>query len=486
MKKVVLASILVPIVLLPFVVTFSVSLTQKNKYTESYYAALIDKYNRLESIKGKKKIIVVGGSNVAFGLDSLKLKEYFPDYEVQNFGLYGALGTKVMMDLSLNNISKGDIVILAPEVSAQSMSLYFNGDAFLKATEERKELFFNLPFDNQKQVIGSYFGFIKERSKLNQPVSLDKNTVYRRSKFNEYGDISYMEELDGEIVSFRNSNIMNLGYDSNNKVKINKSIISSDFISYANKYANKIKDKGAEIYFDYSPINSLSVIQPSRDESAIYQEYLQDNLVFPVIGNIRDYIIQSDYFYDTNFHMNDTGALYRTILLIRDLYTQYGKADKIESFPQPPVKHDYEYKETEEDIINQKYFTYEEVDNGVIITGLSDQVTDNKELRFPGFINHKRVLRYEYRSEVKNDTIVRLIIPECKIEIANKFFDNFTKLSRVDILEKSPTNISVGVDLIGDKDDFRFYVPIGSYYSYITDYYWMNYSWMISTDSGWF
>ena len=43
-------------------------------YQDSYYAELPEMYRRLESVEGPK-IVVVGGSNVAFGLDSALLEE---------------------------------------------------------------------------------------------------------------------------------------------------------------------------------------------------------------------------------------------------------------------------------------------------------------------------------------------------------------------------------------------------------------------------
>ena len=64
------------------------------------------------SVEGKK-IVIVGGSSVAFGFDSQKIEQAFPGYKVVNFGLYADLGTKVMLDLSEDHISEGDIVIVA-------------------------------------------------------------------------------------------------------------------------------------------------------------------------------------------------------------------------------------------------------------------------------------------------------------------------------------------------------------------------------------
>lgn len=69
----------------------------------TYYAVLGDMYTRLKNTDGKK-IVIIGTSSVAFGVDSALMESELAlageNYSVVNFGLYGALGTKVMLDLS--------------------------------------------------------------------------------------------------------------------------------------------------------------------------------------------------------------------------------------------------------------------------------------------------------------------------------------------------------------------------------------------------
>ena len=61
-----------------------------NQYLNNYQASVIDKIQRLESIK-EPKIILVGNSNVAFGINS-KMIEDALGMPVVNLGLHGAMG----------------------------------------------------------------------------------------------------------------------------------------------------------------------------------------------------------------------------------------------------------------------------------------------------------------------------------------------------------------------------------------------------------
>ena len=109
MKKTIITAICVILVLLlPIGGVTGIAVALPEQYGNVFTSRLSEKYDRLNSID-EPKVIVVGGSSVAFGLDSELLEEYM-GMPVVNFGLYAALGTKVMMDLSRSNIGEGDII----------------------------------------------------------------------------------------------------------------------------------------------------------------------------------------------------------------------------------------------------------------------------------------------------------------------------------------------------------------------------------------
>ena len=120
-------------VLIPFGAILGVAAFAKPVYGQTFLGELAPKYERLNAID-EPKVIVVGGSSVAFGLDSALLEQHV-GMPVVNFGLYATLGTKIMIDLSKANINEGDIVVLAPEMDAQTLSLYFNAEAALQGME---------------------------------------------------------------------------------------------------------------------------------------------------------------------------------------------------------------------------------------------------------------------------------------------------------------------------------------------------------------
>ena len=80
------------------------------QYKLGYQASLVDKIERLESIN-ESKIILVGNSNLAFGIYSDQIEEDI-GMPVVNLGLHGGLGNAYHEEIAKLNINEGDIVIV--------------------------------------------------------------------------------------------------------------------------------------------------------------------------------------------------------------------------------------------------------------------------------------------------------------------------------------------------------------------------------------
>ena len=108
-------------------------------YGKSYYAELAPLTERLDRAEGKK-LVLIGGSNIAFGVhvDLLErlLAEKGYSYTVCPYGLYAAVGCSAMLSLSENALQEGDLVLLAVEPTDETMSAYFGASAFLKCAED--------------------------------------------------------------------------------------------------------------------------------------------------------------------------------------------------------------------------------------------------------------------------------------------------------------------------------------------------------------
>ena len=349
-------------------------------YGNTFVGFLDEKVERLKTVEGEKAV-VIGGSSVAFGLDSALMEEHL-SMPVINFGLYAAIGTKAMLDLSRPYIGAGDIVILAPEINAETLSLYFNGANMWKAIDESPSLFFSLRGESKKQMLGAMYAHaVAKLSDSKAP--LDPEGVYNSKSFNAYGDVVYPRE----------NNVMPLYYDPNTPIVLDPSILSSDFASYLNDYIAYCQKQGATVYFSYSPMNAAAITEESTGESRYaLEKALKNEILCEHISMIDSYIMDAEYFYDTNFHLNDAGVRLRTKTLIDDIRIAQGifTAADIELLPKPELPLlDVHYPETDE---NDRYFLYEKMENGALaIVGLTALGKEQTELTLPLGAEYKKV-----------------------------------------------------------------------------------------------
>ena len=151
-------------VISPFAIVIGTVTLTPPQYSNSFIGALNEKYDRLHSID-EPKLVVVGGSSVVFGVDS-ELIEKYTGMPVVNFGLYAALGTKLMLDLSRSAIGEGDVVVISPELDPQTMSLYFSAEQTLRALDDDYRMFFDIATDDKLSLLGGAWRFATDKLEI--------------------------------------------------------------------------------------------------------------------------------------------------------------------------------------------------------------------------------------------------------------------------------------------------------------------------------
>lgn len=391
------------------------------QFGDTFMGELKSKYERLKETSGKR-IVLVGGSGVAFDCDSALMDDFFPSYEIVNFGMYAGLGTKAVMDLSENYIHEGDIVILSPEQSEQTFSDYFNGEYMWQAADGAFGMLRNLKSENFEAMLGNFPRFALE--KLNYVMKGQKpqtDSIYQKKSFNTYGDI--------ELDTCR-ENILPNGYDVNQKVRFTEDVVQPEFMDYMNDWAKRLEKKGAVVWYRYCPVNKLSV--EDMDDLAAYDVFLRQKLDFPVIGNPENSLMEAEWFFDTNFHLNQPGKEVNTVQLIRDMKAMLGddRAVTVE-LPEKPHR------------------TWGEVSAETRIWTAKDSET--------------------YQGE---ETIV---IPENVTQIEDYAFSNCAGLKQIVLEQKDPSKCIVGQHLL-DGTGAEILVPQMSVDSYKRNYFWSVYA----------
>lgn len=261
------------------------------------------KQARLKSIPSPK-VIIVGGSNATFGIDS-ELLEKELCRPVVNMSLHASLGARFMMDEVKNSLGKGDLVIVSLEHSGYSTPEKDN-DIHILMVDRTPSTIQYIPWYSRPRVV---MGVMLMRMQALYKVATgawkndSEDKVYRISGFNERGDIvSHMglPQRDPERIEH---------------VAYATPAVSDDFFPIAKDLLDHAEKSGAQVIWTWPVIANSSFRQGRNDTIA---ERLSEHNIH-LLGNSSDLVLPDTAFYDTHYHLRAAGRQLRTRQLIKDL-----------------------------------------------------------------------------------------------------------------------------------------------------------------------
>ena len=517
MKKIL--SHLLPALLLlaiPVGILLSWDLPQGPVYDETYYGQLSPMVQKAYETQDRK-LLVLGSSSVAFGLHSALLEEELKkegvDIRVCSFGLYGAIGTRAMMELSLGCLNEGDVVVLSPEFYEQSLSRYYSAEHLWYAMDQDRSLLFHLPAESQGSLVGNYIYFVRGKAKyVREETKAKPSGVYARASFDENGDMTQCE---------RPANIMPLGYDVNNRIDLSPELFSEDFLAFLNEYCDELAERGVTVYYSYAPMNREGCLPFEEDELKALDLFLRENLHCMVISNPYDYILDAGWFYDSNFHLNESGMELRTIRLLNDLKNVWGITTRTElALPDMPALSlasasqagdEGETPGGEEpgkeepagedesgkgeahgngavsdlaDAVQENLFVYEEDGETLRITGVKEEARQERSLSLPSIHDGKPVTSFTAQAFQGLDNLEEVFLPASIRILHDGCFSGCAKLKRVVLRQENPAAIQVGYELLKGTEGCHLVVPSQDALSeYVNNYFWGFYADVLEADN---
>ena len=434
----------------------SVGFGAPSVFQDTYYGELSEMFFKLKHTSGKK-VVFVGNSAVAFGINSDLVGSELVGYKVVNLGLYGAIGTRTMIDLSKANINEGDIVVVCPEPYKQTSSLYFSAKEMWRAADSDFSMLQMLPYEQNGYMVGAFPGYVAEKIQYSSSEEKPMNTgVYSRSAFKrengQYADY---------VVADRPYNMMGGGYDGTNLPLLSKDVFGEGFLDYLNDYASFVKDRKASLYFGFCPLNSLSLGDNKAKDADDFYDYLDEKLNFPLLGHPAKYFFDYRFFYDNNVHMNSAGMSHYTSALVEDLKLELGLPTK-NSIPlaEPPEIP----ADTHEDGDNSDLDKFEleiidgEVERYARIKSLSEAGKAASILTLPSTYEGVPVREFDATVFQNNKTVSRIVLPSNIHSIYDRSFYGATRLSELYFRHDSILGMSVGVNFLEGADNCYIYI----------------------------
>lgn len=290
---------------------------------QNYLAASIDKHALIRT-QEPPRLIFIGGSSMAFGVNSAAIAEACGRRPI-NMGLHAALGLQFMLNEVESNVRPGDWIIVAPEYQQ-----------FIRLGQS--EMLVNMLeidpanaryFETYNWASAFDTGFIQRFGKVARAVMgrpgrfFRKNTMsrstrlyYQRRGFNHNGDI--VAHLSEEPRGLREREF---------QFRYREELVHNA-IAQVNEFAKSAEARGAKVFFSHPPL-PREVFEKNRATIARLETELKTKLAIPRLDSAEELVFPVEYFFDTWYHLAGPGVKARTEILASRL-SQHARAGPVE------------------------------------------------------------------------------------------------------------------------------------------------------------
>jgi hypothetical protein len=257
------------------------------------------------------RIILVGGSNVSFGIDA-ELMQRKLGIPVINDGLHAGLGLAPLRELE-EYIRAGDVIIISLEYNLFVNQDVMNGDpAFLSDWIEyspRRIKYLSRPWEEAPGIYA-----IMLQRKVNRQV----NTVLFGGSLNEVRDIfvGTKYDLNGDFIGHLQETSMNRQKIPATPYPV--SDLQDDIFVFLEAFNRIAQEKGARVYFEAPASRQSNCKATGQAQIAGFFKTFAERSSIPILTPLDEVCLPNKYFFDTEYHLNAQGRELRTKRLIEN------------------------------------------------------------------------------------------------------------------------------------------------------------------------
>ncbi len=273
---------------------------------QDYNMGILDKIARLKATEatGKPRLILVGGSNLAFGIDSEKIQQE-TGLQVVNMGIAAGQGLGYILHTLKPHLRDGDIVILAAEYGFFAGGWHGSHERLIYMLDIHRESIFSLiqpgflgwPTGIDKYINWKFYRVVTHPHRW--------GSIGSRSWWNEYGDRT--GHLGLPPVPF---NV--------HQGEMDPDRIDSFSIAALSNYIDRVQKNYPHTTFllSFPAIERQSYLHYSPIVPELVERVTQTG--FTRISDPLDYVFEYEEFHDSIWHLRQEPRQVRTERLIRD------------------------------------------------------------------------------------------------------------------------------------------------------------------------
>jgi len=278
---------------------------------ESYMAASLQQVRLLREEEGPR-IIVIGGSNVAFGIDAALMQSEL-SIPVINDGLHVRLGGAPLSELQ-QYIHEGDVIILSLEYAFFTSEKYLHGYPDILSDW--------IEYDPYRTRYVSYsLGEIMQiyHVMLQRKINRSLDTYLHSGSLNESRSIYLAHNFDtnGDFIGH-----LYLDPEDPKKIISDAYTVTNLFeeaFLFLNEFKRRANDKGATVFFEAPASRETNCLATGKNNLMNFYKILEEKTFIPILTDLDHLCMDDKYFFDTDHHLTAEGREIRTKNLIENI-----------------------------------------------------------------------------------------------------------------------------------------------------------------------
>ncbi len=297
--------------------------------TTDYGRASILKHDLL-AMDAPRKIVLVGGSNLSFGIDSNVLTE-ITGCPVVNMGMNGYFGARFMTEEVKPYLKPGDIVVMAWEYDNYFKTVDGASNDLLMVTKANPNTFNYLTTEQKLGVISQYpqvaqqkivrvIGDLHQMTReLRGKMSGEEEAVADPHAFD--GGYSGFDPKTGDLHGHLQSVSLPEPADG---ADITAVPMDPGVLPLMRAFANEQEARGVNVMVSFTAVmdSYYRKHQPVLDK---LDTDLKVNFPKEVEGSVTDYMFAKPLHFDTVYHLNAEGRAIRSQRLAQDIVNHFGR-----------------------------------------------------------------------------------------------------------------------------------------------------------------
>ena len=311
--------------------------TRMPTYSNGRNGTYAVKYDWMMTAPGRK-LIIVSGSNSAYGIDSPLLEQKLSAggyaFSVVNYGQNAGTPAAFYIEVATNFMNPGDVLLVAPELNKYQFGYNEINTTLWQIFEGAYDAFSQVDIRHYIKMFSSFAAFNKA-AVARTPQTYE---TFTSDTVNAWGDYSLNKV--GATSSWKTTLD---GYDNNGGYSSTTYNTSTSCINKRNSYSdsgrtlyypdeiNRVYDmaaaKGATVLISFPTIVRTCLTKASQQKNGTEQQNLI-NAVDQYLHGTRisepwRYIFERQYSYNSNYHLNTAGQQLRTGYIADDLLAYF-------------------------------------------------------------------------------------------------------------------------------------------------------------------